>query len=1151
MPTTDPGAAAQPAPSPRHRGRSAVGARAIAVVAGLVGLLLALAVPFLPVTQTTAHLSWPQGGTVAPVTAPLVTYAPTDLRVTVPCSAVADLAAHPSDAPGGGRTVLSTAPAGSLGAAQRALLITTGYGEVTVRSAGEVLASVPLASAAGGGCDTITVTATAAETTVRFAGPDGAAPAAMVTDHDARPQVVGVFTDLTGPAPDGLSVEATVDTRYIVSPTLLKWLAMGLAVALTAVSLAALARVDAAAWGGGRARWRALRWRGVRGPPGLRRTGRRVRLFPRRWRRIGAADVTVVAVLLIWHIIGANTSDDGYELAMARAAEHAGYMPNYFRWFGAPEAPFGYPYYVFTLLDQISPASVVLRLPALAAALLSWLLISRELIPRFGRAARHDTAALWTAALVLLAFWLPYNNGLRPEPYIAAGILVTWVCVERAVATGRLMPAGLGLAVAVLTLTGGPTGTICAAPFLAAGRPLLRLIRSRGRRFGYAPTLAPLAAAASVVLVVAFSRASMGPLVMATRMKPVVGPSEPWYLEYQRYIHLLLQGGPDGSIARRFAVLVMLLCLVVCAVLLVRRRAGLVGRAGKAAQAGGSPRGRIVGLAAGPALRAVVVVALGIALMTFNPTKWTHHFGVFAGVAAVLAALTVVALRGALRETGRPRSCARTLFSAGVLLILAVTFTSTNSWWYVSNYGVPNGLWVTIAGWVLALVCFVNAVVRLVRVWRWRDGPAPEKSAAHDRPAGRIPRLVPAGLRRRLEALPSYAPLPIAAAGVVAFTVVSFVVAIAAQYPSYSVGLGNLRALAGKPCNLSESVLVERDPNADMLAPVAPVENPLGAVESSGFSPNGIPADVTYRHDNLNGLVGHAQVAPAVNPPGTGGGVLDAPGVNGSLAALPFGLDPATTPVLGSFNPGDPEAFADATSTWYALPPRSDDRPVLTLAAAGEVKRENLGVEFGRRVGGGTGGAAGAAEYEVLGDHELYDIGPAPSWRDMRVPFSEIPDDADVVRIVAHDDEEDVDDWIAFTPPRVPHLTTMQEVLGSEQPVFMDWPVPLITTCQHLPDYLDGVAEVPGYRIRAESGLAVVATNWQSAQGGGPLGRIRLLQRAVTLPTYLEEDWKRQWGDLVRYDPRVPDAAPAHLDTGTATRSGMWTPGPIKALWTE
>ena len=40
------------------------------------------------------------------------------------------------------------------------------------------------------------------------------------------PQIVGVFTDLAGPAPPGLSFSATVDTRYSTSPTLLKMIAM-------------------------------------------------------------------------------------------------------------------------------------------------------------------------------------------------------------------------------------------------------------------------------------------------------------------------------------------------------------------------------------------------------------------------------------------------------------------------------------------------------------------------------------------------------------------------------------------------------------------------------------------------------------------------------------------------------------------------------------------------------------------------------------------------------------------------------------------------------------------------------------------------------------------------------------------------------------
>lgn len=62
------------------------------------------------------------------------------------------------------------------------------------------------------------------------------------------------------------------------------------------------------------------------------------RFLPARWWSIGALDALVIAVLVWWHFVGANTSDDGYILTMARVSEHAGYMANYYRWFGTPEA---------------------------------------------------------------------------------------------------------------------------------------------------------------------------------------------------------------------------------------------------------------------------------------------------------------------------------------------------------------------------------------------------------------------------------------------------------------------------------------------------------------------------------------------------------------------------------------------------------------------------------------------------------------------------------------------------------------------------------------------------------------------------------------------------------------------------------------------
>lgn len=47
----------------------------------------------------------------------------------------------------------------------------------------------------------------------------------------------------------------------------------------------------------------------------------------------------MIATLLLWHIIGATTSDDGYNLTVARVAPRAGYVANYYRYFGTTDAP--------------------------------------------------------------------------------------------------------------------------------------------------------------------------------------------------------------------------------------------------------------------------------------------------------------------------------------------------------------------------------------------------------------------------------------------------------------------------------------------------------------------------------------------------------------------------------------------------------------------------------------------------------------------------------------------------------------------------------------------------------------------------------------------------------------------------------------------
>ena len=112
------------------------------------------------------------------------------------------------------------------------------------------------------------------------------------------------------------------------------------------------------------------------------------RFLPPRWWSIRPLDVLVIAVLVWWHFVGANTSDDGYILTMARVSEHAGYMANYYRWFGTPEAPFGWYYDLLALWAHVSTTSVWVRLPTLLMALTCWWVISREVIPRLGHAVK-------------------------------------------------------------------------------------------------------------------------------------------------------------------------------------------------------------------------------------------------------------------------------------------------------------------------------------------------------------------------------------------------------------------------------------------------------------------------------------------------------------------------------------------------------------------------------------------------------------------------------------------------------------------------------------------------------------------------------------------------------------------------------------------
>lgn len=1060
-------------------------ARWVAAIAGLIGFVLAVATPLLPVTQTTATLNWPQQGQFEDVTAPLISLAPVSLTASVPCSVIASM-------PPEGGLVFGTAPPTGRDAALNAMLVnvTSGRGQGSGPASGNarvdvIVRNVVVASVSRdrmADCSRLDITSSLDGTFADFVGltqltgdDKGKPQRTGFADPNLRPAIVGVFTDLTGPAPPGMQFSATIDTRFTTHPTALKLTAMLLAMVSTVIALLALWRLD-------------------------RADGHRMhRLIPSRWRTLSAVDGVVVGGFGLWYVIGANSSDDGYILGMARVADHAGYMSNYFRWFGSPEDPFGWYYNVLALMTRISDASIWIRLPDLICALVCWLLLSREVVPRLGPAVTASRPALWAAGLVLLAAWMPFNNGLRPEGQIATGALITYVLIERAIISGRLTPAALAIITAAFTLGIQPTGLIAVAALVAGGRPILRILMRRRQLFGTWPLILPLLAAGTVVLTVVFADQTLATVLEATRIRTAIGPSQEWYTEILRYYYLILPT-TDAAISRRVAFLFTVLCLFPSLFLMLRRK-------------------RVRGVARGPAWRLMGVIFATIFFLMFTPTKWIHHFGLFAAVGGAMAALATVLMSPIVLRSARNRMA----FLALVMFVLAMCFASTNGWWYVSNFGAPyNNSVPQLGGITVSAVFFaLFAVAALWAFWL-------HLSSRHSSP-----------IVDKLTA----APIPIAAGLMVLVGVASMVIGVVRQYPTYSNGWANVRAFAGG-CGMADDVLVEPDSNAGFLNPL-PGEfgdlGPLGGTGPTGFSPNGVPDRIIAEAIRLN------NPQPGTDADWNRSVRLPRPGVNGSRVPLPYGLDPRRVPVAGTYSTGAQQESRLA-SAWYGLPAADDAHPLVVITAAGTITGRSVadGVDTGQKVEleYATAGPDGAPV--PAGRVGPYDVGPTPAWRNLRFPREQIPADAVAVRVIAEDLSLGQGDWIAVTPPRVPEVRSVQEYVGSEQPVLMDWAVGLAFPCQQPMLHANGVTDVPKFRISPDYNAKLQSTDtWQDGLNGGLLGITDLLLRASVMSTYLSNDWGQDWGSLRRFDTIV-DASPAQIDLGSETHSGLYSPGQIR-----
>ncbi|WP_040338438.1 arabinosyltransferase domain-containing protein [Candidatus Blastococcus massiliensis] len=642
-----------------------------------VTLVLAVALPLAPVRVDTPEVQWPLDPSDPQSTIALfMPYRPIDLRAEIPCAAVGALAGR-QEAGEPPAVLLATALPDSERGSARGLRATTTADTVRIVSSGEELYNGPLPASSD--C-TVVIDADQAGTSVVLEEPGSGSEVLADEPELAVPEVTAFVTDLT--AADGTSptVTAHPDARFQTSPTAVKG-------ALVVAHVLALLGCLWLLWRAGPASHRRRRepLPALAKPP----LGRGARA----WTVL--ADVGVVTTLVFWTFVGFMNTDDYYYSVEARTIDSAGYVGNQFRFFNVPEIPFVLHQTLLAPLTELSNQPLVIRLPSLVAGLAVWWLLSRQLVPLL--VDRPHPALRIVAGLALLAWWLPWNIGARPEFLITLAWAATLTLALQAIRRQRVWMLGAAAVVAGTAVTITASGLSCAATLIVLLPRLWPLLRRSA--LGLWATLALVVASASVASSIVFSDATLASALTALRVHREVGPVEPWYMEVMRYWYLTL--GPDPAqrtFGRQLVVLLTLALLVGVSVVLTRvtRHSG----------------GRTTW-----AVPALAYVAANLAFFV-SPTKWTHHFGALAAPGALVLTVAVAVL---VRR--RPDRWASGALAVGVGLTAAIAFHAGNHQVEYSAYGVVKELPALLgnpATW--ALVALGSAAVVW---WAWRRSPQP------------------------------------------------------------------------------------------------------------------------------------------------------------------------------------------------------------------------------------------------------------------------------------------------------------------------------------------------------------------------------------------------------------------------------------------
>ncbi len=439
-------------------------------------------------------------------------------------------------------------------------------------------------------------------------------------------------------------------------------------------------------------------------------------------------------------------------------------------------------------------------------------------------------------------------------------------------------------------------------------------------------------------------------------------------------------------------------------------------------------------------------------LLWMTPSKWTHHFGSLSGVGPPFIALLIA--------TGIP-----------ALRVIA------------QRHGIPKYLpWVVAASLVPAIALALQGPNYWAYWWNLGMPPPGFAPLLHNVSLGSpafaivsfgaaalllwpLMRRFP-GLRPIWGLLVSSVVIVAVLGGTVLYLVWTFGLSTVNTLDTYSPGAANVADPLG--CSASQAVTVMDDRTA----------RPLSASGAAPPAESGAPGFI------VNGYW------PGSPPPG---GTGDGP----------------QRQAWGSFTDKEEATVGRFTTGWYALPQSwSGGDRVVTFLSGRAAGASTLVAEFGRT---SSAGVATVLQRPVV------DLENLTSWRAaVLVGPQDLPDGADVVRLVAYDGETTNGGWMAFTAPELEKPVPLESYVPAGSPATVSWQIALLFPCIDQIKVRHGITEPPQYAVTWPFSALLNDGTWQLNRGGLTATAVRL-GSLVSPASYLTNDPGVNWGRVYRF----------------------------------